>query len=91
MKLPKLKWILLTPLILFIGFYAVGAILLSLNRETAAEFEGETSSYRNVAIFGASGTAGDGILKAALADPDIETIHVITRRATDAGPQYLST
>jgi nucleoside-diphosphate-sugar epimerase len=35
-----------------------------------------------VAIFGASGTAGDGILKAALADPHIDTIHVITRRET---------
>ena len=35
-----------------------------------------------IALFGASGTAGDGILKAALADPDIRKIHVITRRAT---------
>ncbi len=35
-----------------------------------------------IAIFGASGTAGDGILKATLASPDIEKIHVITRRAT---------
>ncbi|MDH3909374.1 MAG: hypothetical protein OEU83_10090, partial [Gammaproteobacteria bacterium] len=32
--------------------------------------------------FGASGTAGDGILKAALADPDIKSIQIITRRAT---------
>jgi len=35
-----------------------------------------------VYAYGASGTAGDGILKAALAAPDIKTIHVITRRAT---------
>ena len=35
-----------------------------------------------IAILGASGTAGDGILEAALADPDVETIRVITRRIT---------
>jgi hypothetical protein len=35
-----------------------------------------------IAILGASGTAGDGILEATLADPDIETIRVITRRIT---------
>jgi len=40
------------------------------------------SSQERVAILGASGTAGDGILKAALANPDIRKIHVITRRAT---------
>ena len=33
-------------------------------------------------IVGASGTAGDGILKAALANPEISTIHVVTRRVT---------
>ena len=34
------------------------------------------------ALFGVRGTAGDGILKAALADPDISRIHIITRRTT---------
>ncbi len=33
-------------------------------------------------ILGASGTAGDGILKAAMATPGIRTIRVITRRST---------
>jgi hypothetical protein len=42
----------------------------------------EPGSVDEIAIFGASGTAGDGILKAALADPDVSTIHVITRRVT---------
>ena len=35
-----------------------------------------------IATLGASGTAGDGILQAALASPDIGKIHVITRRET---------
>jgi hypothetical protein len=41
-----------------------------------------------IAIFGATGAAGDGILKAALVDPGVTKIHVITRRTTpriDAG------
>jgi hypothetical protein len=40
----------------------------------------DTSRHRVVGIFGATGTAGDGLLKAALADPDARLIHVITRR-----------
>ena len=34
------------------------------------------------ALNGARGTAGDGILKAALADPDISRIHITSRRTT---------
>jgi hypothetical protein len=40
------------------------------------------ANHETVLIFGASGTAGDGILKAALAEPAIRKIHVITRRST---------
>lgn len=35
---------------------------------------------RVVAVFGATGTIGDGLLKAALDDPMVEKIHVVTRR-----------
>ena len=81
-KFPKLKWILLTPVILFAGVYIVGAVMLALDEEVVAGLTGDAATYQEITIFGASGTAGDGILKAALADPDIETIQVITRRAT---------
>lgn len=42
----------------------------------------DTDMTRNetVAIFGATGTAGDGLLAAAMADPGVKKIHVITRR-----------
>jgi len=50
--------------------------------DAIAIFEGETAGYETVAIFGASGTAGDGILKAALTNPEIGKIHAITRRIT---------
>ena len=82
MKFPRLRTILLTPLVLFVIVYIAGAITLSLNDEELAVLDRPAAPYGTVAIFGASGTAGDGILKAALADPAIEKIHVVTRRAT---------
>ena len=81
MKLPRLKTVLLTPLVLFALFYAVGVTVYFLDDRTVEPLA-ESPAPITVAIFGASGTAGDGILKAALASPDIEKIHVITRRAT---------
>jgi len=82
MKKPRLRTILLTPVVLFGLFYIVGAIIVTAKYEPAVVFDGAPAPQETVAIFGASGTAGDGILKAALADPDIEKIHVITRRTT---------
>ena len=49
---------------------------------TAAARVNSPASLETIAIFGASGTAGDGILKAVLANPDVRKIHVITRRST---------
>ncbi len=40
----------------------------------------DTTRHETVAVFGATGTVGDGLLKAALDDPDVTTVHVITRR-----------
>ena len=82
MKFPRLRTILLTPLVLFAILYVAGAIVLARKDDSIAAFEKPAASYETIAIFGASGTAGDGILKAALANPDINKIHVITRRAT---------
>jgi len=69
-------------LVLFALLYIVGVVMLALKDDSIAVFEEPTASYETIAIFGASGTAGDGILKAALANPDISRIHVITRRVT---------
>ena len=82
MKLPRLRTILLTPVVLFALLYAFAAAKLAIDDDPVAVAERPPSNYETVAIFGASGTAGDGILKAALANPDIQKIHVITRRAT---------
>ena len=82
MKLPKLKTILLAPVILFAAFYSVGVIINLSSQETVPVLGSAPARHETVAIFGASGTAGDGILKAALANPESRQILVVTRRLT---------
>jgi len=82
MKFPRLRTVLLTPLVLFAAFYVFFAIKFAVDDNTIAAIEYSPAPHETIAIFGASGTAGDGILKAALADPGIKKIHVVTRRAT---------
>ena len=82
MKLPRLRTVLLTPLVLFALLYVAAAVKLAADDDPVAIFEGSAANHETVAIFGSSGTAGDGILKAALANPDIKKIHVITRHTT---------
>lgn len=75
------RTLLLVPLALFALVYIGAAVMLALRDDQIAAFD-KPARYQTIAIFGASGTAGDGILKAALASPDIQKIHVITRRTT---------
>lgn len=82
MRLPKLKTILLTPVILFVIVYIAIAIRVATYSNTAPAASGPPASLETIAIFGASGTAGDGILKAAMANPAVGKIHVFTRRTT---------
>lgn len=77
-----LKKFLVGSLLFFIVVYAAVAIILAMDSRSISSFQSDRAKYQTIAIFGASGTAGDGIFKAALADPGITKIHVITRRAT---------
>jgi hypothetical protein len=64
-------------------FYLFGVTVRLLDdRQVEPLSNASAGRIGEIAIFGASGTAGDGILKAALADPDVNTIQAITRRAT---------
>ena len=83
MRLPKLKTILLVPIALFSIVYIVGALVFLFTKPEKVPDSVELDAPLEIAIFGASGTAGDGILKAALATDDINKIYVITRRLTD--------
>jgi hypothetical protein len=88
MRLPRVRTIISAPLVLFALFYLGLVVFLLLEDETVSPLARQPARHDTVVIFGASGTAGDGILKAALANPDIDQIHVITRRTTpriDAG------
>lgn len=83
MKLPRLRTFLIAPLVLFVVFYLFGVTVNLLDdRRVVPLAKASPGSIDEIAIFGASGTAGDGILKAALADPNVNTVHVVTRRAT---------
>jgi hypothetical protein len=82
MKMPKLKTLVLTPLVLFAILYSALAIRVATYDNSAPTPAGPPVSLETITIFGASGTAGDGILKAAIANPGIKKIHVITRRMT---------
>ena len=82
MKLPRLRTILLAPLVLFALFYVVSVVRMASLDDAVPALADSQTDHKTIAICGASGTAGDGILKAALADADIKKIHVITRRAT---------
>ena len=74
---------MIAPFVLFLLFYLFGvAVNLLDDQQVEPIQEADTGRIAEIAIFGASGTAGDGILKAMLADPDVNTIYVITRRMT---------
>lgn len=82
MNMPRKRTLLLIPLALFALVYIGAAVMLALRDDQIAALAKPAAGRQTIAIFGASGTAGDGILKAALASPDIQTIQVITRRMT---------
>jgi len=80
-------------------FFVVGTILLLAASNIwgaltlgslvpAPEPARDQNANRVVAVFGATGSVGDGLLKAALEDPDVKKVYVITRRSSariDAG------
>jgi len=82
MKTPRIKTLLLVPVVLFALFYLVGVIIVASTDSRVEQAGEQAENHEVIALFGASGTAGDGILKAALADPGVRKIHVITRRST---------
>ena len=82
MKLPRIRTLVLVPLGLFVLLYLAGAVIVATDDHSLKPLGAREARHDVIALFGASGTTGDGILKAALADPDIRKIHVITRRST---------
>lgn len=82
-----LKWLLIAFVVLLIGFNIWGYATLGKIQpgETAVR---DVEANKVVAVLGATGSAGDGLLKAAIDDPAVERVHVLTRRSSpriDAG------
>jgi|AntAceMinimDraft_17_1070374.scaffolds.fasta_scaffold100386_1 hypothetical protein len=73
--------------LLIIGMNTWGALTLgSITPSTAPKLD--AGANKVVMIFGATGSVGDGLLKAAVEDAEVEKIYVITRRSSpriDAG------
>lgn len=61
-------------------FYAIALVLRAGEGSPAEATNVNAAFHETIAVFGATGTIGDGLLKAAMNDPDVERIHVITRR-----------
>ena len=70
-------------------FKFVSLIVNVLDDDTVPAMQSPQARQGKIAIFGASGTAGVGILKAALANPEIKEIQAITRRATPMNDVWL--
>lgn len=84
----KLASILVLGLLLLIvafdiwGFATLGKITPAQNSVR------DDGANKVVMVFGATGSVGDGLLKAAVQDPDVEKVYVVTRRTSpriDAG------
>lgn len=80
--MPLLAKILLYPivflLLVFAAFNLWGALTLGkITPDPNASID--PAANRVVMVFGATGSVGDGLLKAAIEDNNVETIHVVTR------------
>ncbi len=80
-----LKKLLLYPLALLalivIGFNLWGMATQG-KLQPAADATIDPDANRVVLVFGATGSVGDGLLKAAMADPAVQEVHVFTRRSS---------
>lgn len=65
--------------ILLLGVNLWGAATLG-TLSPQADAKRVDDANRTVMVFGATGSVGDGLLKAAMTDPDVETIYALTRR-----------
>ncbi len=80
--LKKLAVLLLVGLALLVmalniwGAFTLGSLRPSANARV------HEHANQVVMVFGATGSVGDGLLKAAMADPDVDKVYVVTRRSS---------
>ena len=84
-NMSKNKFVLIISGIAFLLLIGSGYLLSRSSVNTLIPFSKpqlNQEALKEVMIFGASGTVGDGILKALLMDKTVQKVHVITRRLT---------
>lgn len=64
---------------LLVGFNLWGALTLG-KYSPLDDSERDNAANRVVMVFGATGSVGDGLLKAAMQDPEVEKVYALTRR-----------
>ncbi|TDG13932.1 hypothetical protein E2F43_10570 [Seongchinamella unica] len=74
-----LLFVLAAPVALLLGLNLWGALTLGSHEPDPAAVR-DPAANRVVMVFGATGSVGDGLLKAAMADPAVEKIYAVTRR-----------
>ena len=80
--LKKMFWtLLISVVVLVVGFNLWGALTLG-TLELDPDPYRDSSANRVVVIFGATGSVGDGLLKAAMQDPEVEKVYALTRRTS---------
>ncbi|MEP4486034.1 MAG: hypothetical protein ABJ013_10430 [Halioglobus sp.] len=83
MKLAKrLAKILIGSLIVLIGAVNLWGALTMGTLVPAQNPELDLAANKVVMVFGATGSVGDGLLKAVLNSSDVDTVHVVTRRTS---------
>jgi uncharacterized protein YbjT (DUF2867 family) len=72
----------------WLGFVALGLAAATVYGRLGDEYpppaDVDSSRHAVVAVFGATGLVGEGVLEAVLHDPDVRAVHVVTRRRTPA-------
>lgn len=69
-------------LLVVVAFNIWGAVTLG-SITPAAQPELHKDANKVVMVFGATGSVGDGLLKAAMEDPSVEKVYVVTRRSSE--------
>jgi len=81
-KIKKLALYLLLGFILLVVALDVWGYLTLGTITPATDQARDNSANQVVMVFGATGSAGDGLLKAAIEDPQVKKVYVITRRTS---------
>lgn len=86
--LKKLALAVFIILVLIVVAFNIWGYLTLGTLEPAAEGTRDAQANRVVMVFGATGSVGDGLLKAAIEDAEVEKVYVVSRRSSpriDAG------